>query len=94
MQQQQKRAQMTPDASFGLIFVVAVIFFLRHGTGPGPDLARTWPDPTGPGPVRSRSRSGKNVPDLARTGPRTVYEEEQVDEEREGSIRSALIEQL
>ena len=44
VQQLQKRAQMTPDASFGLIFVVSVIFFLQHGTGPGPEkMSWTWP---------------------------------------------------
>ena len=29
----------------------------KNETGPGSDLARTWPDPSGPGPVRSRSRA-------------------------------------
>ena len=55
--------------------------------GPGSNLAQTWPEPSGPGPVRSRFRSskwldrtwrarfrsGKNSPDLAWTGPQTVY---------------------
>ena len=31
----------------------------KKESGPGSDLARTWPDPSGPGPVRSRSRSSQ-----------------------------------
>ena len=31
----------------------------KKESGPSSDLAQTWPDPSGPGPVRSRSRSSQ-----------------------------------
>ena len=61
---------MMPDVSFGPIFVVAVIFFLQHGTGPGLDPAGTWPDPTGPGPGPEKMSWNWPRPDLGQSSQR------------------------
>ena len=72
MQQQQKRAQMTPDTSFGLIFVVAVIFFLQHGTCPGP--ANDWTGPGGPGPGLEKMSQTWPGPDLGQSSGESPVE--------------------
>ena len=54
-----------------LLFFYVCFFFLRWG--PGPDLAWTWPGPSGPGQCWPRARASKFGWGLARTDPWTVY---------------------